>query len=152
MGRPSKYSEEIADEVVKLLHSHSLREICRDHPELPCRETITDWMADNVDFSTRCARAREEHAQLYVEEGFEIIDELPTHEVPDPDGGVSVRVDPAGVTRNKNRADYRRWYASKILAKKYGDKIQNEVSGPDGAPIKAEINIQFVRTENVDGN
>lgn len=123
---------EIKAKIVKLLHTNSLRSICASDPTLPSRDTITDWMAEDTDFSSKCARAREEHAQLYVEEMMDIGDEIPLRQVPDPDGGFSECVDPAGVARNKLRCDNRRWYACKLLPKKYGDRIQTEFSGEIG--------------------
>ena len=47
-------------------------------------------------------------------------------------------VDAAGVARNKLRCDNRRWYASKLLPKKYGEKLGVEHSG--------EINIGLAET------
>lgn len=31
--------------------------------------------------------------------------------------------------------DARKWFASKFLPKQFGDKVQQEVSGPDGGPV-----------------
>ena len=31
--------------------------------------------------------------------------------------------------------DARKWFASKFLPKRFGDKVQQEVSGPDGGPV-----------------
>lgn len=36
------------------------------------------------------------------------------------------------------------WIAGKRKPKKYGDRIQQEHSGPNGEPIKAEITVEFV--------
>jgi hypothetical protein len=35
----------------------------------------------------------------------------------------------------KVEIDARKWFASKFLPKRYGEKITQEISGPDGAPI-----------------
>jgi hypothetical protein len=47
--------------------------------------------------------------------------------------GVEERV--ALSARDRLRVDSRKWVASKLLPKKYGDKLQQEVSGPDGGAL-----------------
>jgi hypothetical protein len=37
------------------------------------------------------------------------------------------------------RIDARKWYASKLAPKKYGEKTQTELSGPDGAPLNVSL-------------
>ena len=59
--------------------------------------------------------------ELIANELIPIADELPVCQVPDPDGGVSERIDPAGVQRNRLRVDTRKWLMSKLLPKKYGE-------------------------------
>lgn len=34
--------------------------------------------------------------------------------------------------------DTRKWRLAKLMPKKYGDKIQQEISGPDGGPVRVE--------------
>lgn len=40
-------------------------------------------------------------------------------------------------------SDNRKWLLSKLAPKKYGDKVQQEVSGPDGGPVQV-TQIQLV--------
>jgi hypothetical protein len=35
--------------------------------------------------------------------------------------------------------------AGQLCSKKYGDKVQTEISGPNGGAIQAAITVQFVR-------
>ncbi len=44
------------------------------------------------------------------------------------------------IARSKLRVDTRKWLLSKCLPKVYGDKLLNEHSGPDGAPIEVQDN------------
>ena len=53
----------------------------------------------------------------------------------DKDGNLVKFVDGASVGHAKLRVDTRKWALSKMCPKKYGDKIQQEVSGPDGGPV-----------------
>lgn len=37
--------------------------------------------------------------------------------------------------------DARKWFASKFLPKKYGERVQQEISGPDGGPIQHDVKL-----------
>lgn len=87
------------------------------------------WLTKHKDFVDKYACAREAQAEFYASEIIDIADETPITERPDPDGGMTRCVDSAGVQRNKLRVDTRKWIASKLLPKKYGDKQQVEHSG-----------------------
>jgi hypothetical protein len=39
------------------------------------------------------------------------------------------------------RIDARKWWASKVNKKDYGDRVSAEVSGPDGGPIQTPVNM-----------
>jgi len=50
------------------------------------------------------------------------------------------------VDANSFRAamDARKWRMARQAPKKYGDKVQQEISGPDGGPVRGEVEIVFV--------
>jgi hypothetical protein len=100
---------------------------------------VFDWLRKYPDFAEHYARAREQQAEKYASEIIEIADETPTCAVPDPDGGVSVRVDAAGIQRNKLRVDARKWIACKLLPKVYGDKTA--ITGDGGGPVQIITSI-----------
>jgi hypothetical protein len=117
----------------------SVRHICADF-DMPDKTTVNLWRIRRDDFSRQYARARRAQVEARIEDASEIADEIPTCTVPDPDGGTSMRIDPAGVQRNKLRCEQARWEASKLLRGKlvdepldYGDK--QEISGSDGGPV-----------------
>jgi hypothetical protein len=47
------------------------------------------------------------------------------------------------VARSRLRIDARKWLASKLAPKKYGDKIDATLSGPDGGPVQNTVNFRF---------
>jgi terminase small subunit-like protein len=49
-----------------------------------------------------------------------------------------VRVDPGAVAQARLQVDTRKWLASKILPKIYGDRLVTEHVGKDGGPIQME--------------
>lgn len=86
------------------------------------------------------ARARQERADLLADEIVEIADEECTtvkaskHGSEDDEGQTEVVFDAVAVARNKLRVDARKWVASKLKPRVYGDKL--ELSGEVGTPSK----------------
>lgn len=120
-GRPSDYTAETATAICdRLATGESLSAICRDDG-MPTKPTVLRWLAAQEIFRTQYARAKEVSTEAVAEQVFDILDEVPPMK---PDGSF----DAAAVAWNKNRADARRWYLSKIAPKKYGDRIQQDVT------------------------
>ena len=40
--------------------------------------------------------------------------------------------------------DSRKWLLSKLVPKKYGDKVTTEHTGAEGGPIQARVTVEFV--------
>lgn len=132
------FDQAIADEICdKLASGKSLRAICGAERDdfTPSQATIYKWLRENDDFAKQYAHAREMQAETLVDEIIEIADapNLTTN----ADGQVEAR-DPQ---RDRLRIDARKWFASKVAAKKYGDKITAEHTGKDGAPLPAAVTI-----------
>jgi hypothetical protein len=134
MARLSEFSPEIGDAICELIaDGQSLRAICAPDA-MPAKSTVFKWLRDNQSFSDQYARAKEAQAENFADELMEIAD--------DASGDVSGELEmPNGVAvqRSKLRIDTRKWVMSKLLAKKYGDKLQH--TGGDG-----EGPVQFVVT------
>ncbi len=99
--------------------------------------TVLKWINSDEERSKMYARAREDRADVLADEIVSISDEdcavvdHPNGE----DGAVEVVFDSVAVTRNKLRVDARKWAASKLKPRVYGDKLQTELTGKDGGPI-----------------
>ncbi|MBX9649701.1 MAG: hypothetical protein K2X57_21895 [Xanthobacteraceae bacterium] len=87
---------------------------------MPAKSTVLRWAAKYGVFATSIARAREFQAESLVEEGLELVD--------------AATVETVHLVRLK--FDARRWFASKVAPRKYGDRLLQEISGPDGGPIE----------------
>jgi hypothetical protein len=135
-GRPSAYSDEIADKICAgIMAGYGLRKICSAEG-FPAISTIFYWLLDKEHpFSEQYARAREVQAELLADELIELADD----DSRDVSGELQM---PNGVAvqRSRLKVDTRKWVASKLLPKRYGDKVQQEVSGKDGGPLKVEVN------------
>lgn len=116
-GRPSVYTDEIASRIFsELADGKSLRAIC-EPDDMPSRETVRRWLRDDEGFRGQYTRAREEQADHYADEIMEIADTA-------TDANIA-----------KLRIDARKWVASKLKSKAYGDKITNEHKLPDGPVV-----------------
>jgi plasmid stabilization system protein ParE len=142
-GRPSKFTEEVAYAIcARLADGESLRSICQDD-DMPGRRTVLDWLDDdaNASFRAKYARAREAQADLLAEEIVQIADtpQMGTKSVSKVSG---IEISEGDMIEHRRlQVDARKWYAAKLAPKKYGDKITNELTGADGAPLT--INVCF---------
>jgi hypothetical protein len=121
-GRPSTYTEQIADEIVnRMIEGESLTAICKD-PGMPPRVTVYAWFDKRPDFYARCARAREALADYLVDE----IEQLADSATKDNIETVKVQI------------STKQWRAMKMAPRMYGDRTRTEVTGDNGGPIKVE--------------
>ncbi len=105
----------------RIARGESLRSACKDK-DLPDRDTINRWLnADNDGaLCGQYARAREEQADFYADEIVTIADT-------EPDAAIA-----------RVRIDARKWVASKLRPKRYGDKLA--LGGADDLPaIRQEV-------------
>jgi hypothetical protein len=128
-GRPSGYTDALAAEIVdRITQGETLADICRDD-HMPGYRTVYDWERARPDFSANITRAR-----LY---GYDQIANA-TRRVARGDPGYS-RGD---VQRDKLIVET----DLKLLAKwdkRYGEKVQTEVTGPDGGAIQTETKLDL---------
>ena len=138
-GPVTTYTEAIALAICeRISNGESVRTICKDK-SMPCASVVFKWLADETKgaFVEQYARAREAQADFYAESIIQIADDGANDTYMDDDGGV--KVDQDVIARSRLRVDARKWYASKLAPKKYGDKLQQELSGADGGPLVVEI-------------
>lgn len=137
-GRPSSYTEALADEVVRdISEGVTLSDICRrDH--MPNRSTVYAWMRENEEFSQRIARARDLGFDAIAEEVLTIVDDdsRDWEAIRDDDGTITgVKVDGEHVQRSKLRAEYRLKLLAKWDPKRYGDKVDLNHGGEVGLVV-----------------
>jgi len=128
---PVRYTEELASEVIdRMMSGESLRQICRD-PHMPDEKAVRKWAADpELNFGPHYARAREEQADFYAAEIIEIADSVRS-------GASSEEVNAARLA-----VDSRKWIASKLLPRRYGDRMT--VEGNPDAPLQTVTRIELV--------
>ena len=140
-GRPSTYSQEIADEVCRrLAGGESLRAICRDEG-IPDESTVRLWALDDREgFATQYARAREVQFLAIADELLEIADDGRNDWMQrrGNDERRGWELNGEHIQRSRVRIDTRKWMLSKMLPKVYGDKTEVAVTGANGGPLQSE--------------
>jgi len=121
VGRPSSFSQEVADEICdRIAKGETLRTIMKD-PHIPERLSVYRWLEANESFREQYAHARLQQADNYFEQ---IIDEAFTSH----DAQIG-----------RLRIDALKWVASKMQPKKYGDKLEIEAKGDSAISIQFAI-------------
>lgn len=100
----------------RIVEGNSLRQICRDLGITPA--PVIRWIAKSDERGQQYARAQDERADSLAEE----IDELARRAVAEPALANGIRV----------AIDAKKWIASKLKPKRYGDKIDANISGSVG--------------------
>ena len=126
-GRPSSFSEEIAQEIcLKLSLGESLRSILSAE-EKPAMSTVMRWLAEKPEFQEQYARARQAQAEYWAEQIVEIADDSSQDTITNERGNEVANSE--WINRSRLRVDTRKWLMSKLLPKKYGDKIDHTHTG-----------------------
>lgn len=138
MPRPSSFTPEIADYICEgLANGRSLREMCREDEKMPCQSMVFRWLAQDDVFREQYARAREAQADAMADEILAIADETERDTIETENGE---RANNEWIARSRLRVDARKWLASKMAPKKYGDKLDVGIGGIPDAPA-VQINI-----------
>jgi len=123
-GRPTKYNHEFVTVFCeRIAQGESMRTICKDK-NMPDDSTVCDWLGRHKEFAEQYARARERQADFYAEQIIEISDSGENDTYLDDEG--NKRTDHDVIARSRLRVDARKWYASKLAPKKYGERLQTE--------------------------
>lgn len=120
-GRPTKWTQNIEDHVVKQLAlGVPLRAICREEG-MPTFFAIYDWMERDSGFEQRIARAREVGWESIAQECLEIAHDE-RHDYALTKRGIVFQE--SHVQRAKLQIETRLKLLAKWMPKKYGDKIE----------------------------
>lgn len=110
MARPSIFTEKLGINICqRIMDGESLLKISRDN-KMPNRSTIHAWLLDETKkkFSNNYERAVNTRTENMFDELNEIADLQDKKESP---------------MRSRLRVDTRKWYLSKVMPKKFGDKM-----------------------------
>jgi len=142
MWRPTKYTKDLADKICeKLACGESMRTVCK--PEsMPSMQTVFSWLRTLPDFLEQYTRAKQESADALVEEMIDIADDWSNDFMEIKKWDEYYNVENKEVTnRSKLRVETRKWIASKLKPKKYGDKL--ELWGDPDQPLHFIIKLPW---------
>ena len=135
-GRPSKYGAALAEKICRrIAEGEPLTKICRDDA-MPHYITVLRWRHEHEEFCKTYARAREDAADTLVDEILMIADDAKSATSSDQ------------VQAARLRVDSRKWAASKMKPRTYGDKLQH--TGEGGGPIRVRPDLSKFTDEELD--
>ena len=113
--------------------------ICRAK-SMPSDTTVREWMAKDAVFSCAIAGAREVGFDRIAMDALAIADEVTDQDTIRFMRGEQVVEIPnkEWIMRSKLRVETRLRLLAKWDPKRYGEKITQEISGPDGGPVRTE--------------
>lgn len=150
MGRtPMPFDQEAADKLCELIaHSDKgIYHICEKNPELPSVSTFMRWLdnEEHLDFRKQYAHAREKQADFLCHQIVDISDNSSEDIIITDDGKKLFNGEFAA--RSRLRVDARKWVASKLAPKKYGDKT-DITSG--GEPLNIIVGLPKPDADHTD--
>jgi hypothetical protein len=142
MARPTIKTKKLCESICEgIALGRSSRAVCAEAGISD--RTLWNWLAQDEEFMQQYARAKEKCADFYAEEIVEIADDSGFDWKRGKDD--EIIVDGDAINRARLRVDARKWYASKLAPKKYGDRVTNEHEGGDPSkPISHNIQVSFV--------
>lgn len=152
-GQPTKYTKSLGDNIcAELALGKSLRTVCKN-PAYPCVATIFNWFSVHSEFLEQYTRAKEESADALTDEMLDIADDAKNDWMENigSDGqGGGYKLNGEHVTRSRLRIETRKWLASKLKPKKYGEKVTQELTGRNGGPIETSQVFNFLPVDSND--
>lgn len=95
--------------------------------------SVSDWIARDEARNVSYARACEVCADAI----FDVLDDV-------SDEAVNAN-NPIKVAGLRLKADNIKWKLARMNARKYGDRLQNEHSGPNGGAVPVSLSVSFVK-------
>jgi len=92
---------------------------------MPDPTTVYGWLYKHPEFSTIYARARENQMEAFADQILDLSDQ--------------VLEDQGAVAKAKLQTENRKWLMARLASRRYGDKLQQEITGPGG--VQPVLNI-----------
>ena len=124
-GRPTDYNLELATEICETIATTSkgLATLCRENSHWPDRRTLLRWRLSNKEFCHLYEKAKVDQVELLVDECVDIADNVDKDDILNEKGDYVCNSE--YVNRSRLRLDTRKWIASKLAPRLYGDKTNH---------------------------
>ena len=146
MGRPTLYSDEMVEYICMRVATSEmgLPRLCKKHDDMPDEETIRRWLYTYPNFRGKYAQAKVQQAELLAEQIVEISDES-NRDMKINENGYET-IDGEVVARSRLRVDTRKWLASKLIPRLYGnikeiedEREKNEILREEVRALRAQL-------------
>lgn len=130
IGRPTDYNDQVASRLLsEIAEGKSVASLCKQD-WAPSRQTFYLWIHTHRTFADSYAKAKDDCAESLADEIIDIADNGSNDwmDVNDPENP-GYRFNSEHYQRSRLRVDTRKWVASKLKPKKYGEKTEVEHSG-----------------------
>jgi hypothetical protein len=146
------YSQEDIESIFKIIISEiengaSLRS-CLRKDNRPSSSTFFIWIDEDIEKSKQYERAVELRSEYLFDEIIEIADKQGEDVSEDKDGNRVINHNI--VQRNRLQIDARKWALSKMLPKKYGDKLDMTSGGEKLQSTPSAINVRIIEPNDED--
>ena len=143
IGRPTMYTIDLAAEICDAIATTSkgLKKLCRENKHWPERQVIFRWLIKYTEFSDMYEKSKALQIQAMIDDVIDIAD--------DTSSDVIIRIDKNGdeqevcnteyIARSRLRVDTRKWLASKLCPRLYGERKVNEVVSDDAKSLVERI-------------
>lgn len=130
-SRPTGYTPQTARKLCKrIMNGETLSKICED-PKMPPKRRVIAWLAspNRNDFREMYYYARRVQAEMLMDEVIDIADDRTNDwkqtysKTGQPNGW---KPDNEAIQRSRVRIDTRKWLASKLIPRIYGEKVNVE--------------------------
>ena len=136
MGRPTKRTPEVIERIIEGLSKGTPLTVICESDDMPGRDAVYDWMSNDEELSRHIARAREAGFDQIALDALSIADNSEQDTVLTDKGGEIPNSE--WISRSRLRVETRLKLLAKWDPKRYGERISQEISGPDGGAIQTE--------------
>ena len=148
IGRPSDYNPEIAKLICERIATHDcgIQKLVDMYDDMPMKSTIRLWKLKHTDFSSQYADAKRQQVENLAEDIIDICDNS-AQDYYTEDG--KEHFNSEHVQRARLRVDTRKWLASKLAPKIYGDRKVEEQHNPQETLFKIQTLVADLNKTNV---
>lgn len=129
----TKYTPELAAEICeRLAEGETLRSVCRDK-HMPDERRVRAWVIeDREGFAPHYTRARDAGLDCMADQLIDIANDSSSDDYDKTTG----KINQESYQRSRLRVDTMKWYLSKLAPKRYGDRMTQVHTGPEGGAIR----------------
>lgn len=123
-GAPTIYTKEYGEYVCMRIatNTDALDVICEKFDDMPCKDTIYQWIWRHQEFADAYAKAKMSQSERMAEELVKIATDKAYY----IDAEGNQRIDTGHVASQRLIADTQKWIACKLAPKIYGERVTTE--------------------------